>query len=133
MGRRIVQWLVLVGAPLTFCLVWLVALGVVAESAATTILGAAILLGAVLAFIQAWLHPASRAGSAPRRLDRPDYHPARNSPGTGNPLRPEAADVIDSDERLKAEWVAVNGDIQNIYRVLGPPPMRVRAFVRELR
>jgi CRP-like cAMP-binding protein len=56
---------------------------------------------------------------------------ASNNQGTstadergGQSRQPEAAEVIDSDELLRAEWSTVNDGIQAIYKILGPPPLK---------
>jgi hypothetical protein len=41
-----------------------------------------------------------------------------------NRLQPEEAEVINSDELLRAEWSTVNDGIQTIYKILGPPPLK---------
>ena len=42
---------------------------------------------------------------------------------TRNHISPDEAEKINSDPHLKTGWSAVNDDINNIYKVLGPPPL----------
>jgi hypothetical protein len=65
-------------------------------------------------------------------LNLPDIGDASTPPRANLPhLRPEAADRIDSDEHLKNEWRSVHVDIQRIYEVLGPPPLKTLTGSRD--
>jgi hypothetical protein len=53
---------------------------------------------------------------------------SRNEEGEKPSLRKEAGE-IESDELLRSEWDARNVDIQRIYTILGPPPLRTLSGV----
>jgi hypothetical protein len=46
-------------------------------------------------------------------------------------IQPEAAEVINSDEQLRIEWTTLNDDIRRTYEILGPPPLKTLAGIRD--
>ena len=71
---------------------------------------------------QAWLRLAQQSSST-HGTSRDNESSTAGTSGKRN-LHMEKAEVLDSDELLKAEWSTVNDGIQAIYKVLGPPPLK---------